>query len=326
MRRRQFLGVLGGAAAWPVAARGQQAMPVIGFLSASAAITSEKRMIPFRNGLAEMGYVEGQNVSFVVYGAEGDYSRLPTLAGDLVRRHVSVIVSPQSIPTAIAARDATKTIPIIFSVTADPVKLGLVASLARPGNNATGVNTFSTELTAKRLGLLRELVPTAARVAVLINPASASNAETTLREVGDAARAIGLQIQPFNAGTSREIEAVFTALVRERPDALFVGNDTFFSSRNVQLVLLTTRHMIPAIFSQREYPDAGGLMSYGTSLADVYRQMGIYAGRVLKGAKPSELPVVQSTKFEFVINLQSAKALGLSVPIALLGRADEIIE
>jgi putative ABC transport system substrate-binding protein len=251
---------------------------------------------------------------------------LPTLAGNLVRRQVSVIVSPQSTVAAIAARDATKVIPIIFSVTTDPVKLGLVASLARPGGNATGMNNFSTELVAKRLSLLHELVPAAKRVAVLVNPASAAITEATLREVEAAARTIGLQIQVLNASTSPEIDAAFATLARERPDALFVGGDTFFSSQNMQIVLLATRHVIPAAYSQREFAEAGGLMSYSTSLAEVYRQLGIYTGRVLKGARPADLPVVQSTKFEFVINLPAAKALGLEVPPMLLARADEVIE
>jgi putative ABC transport system substrate-binding protein len=283
-------------------------------------------MVSFRQGLAEVGYFEGQNVSIVGLGAEGKFERLPALASDFVRRQVSVIVSPQSIAGAIAVRDATKVIPIVFSVTADPVKLGLVMGFARPGGNATGVNSFSTELQAKRVELLRELLPRAQRVGVLVNPASVSNTETTLRELEEATRAVGLDMNVFNASESGEIDAAFEALRKERPDAIVVANDPLFSSRSTQIVLLATRYAIPAIYSQREHAEAGGLMSYGTSLAHVYRQLGVYAGRVLKGAKPAELPVVQSTKFELVINLQSAKSIDLTVPPTLLARADEVID
>jgi ABC-type uncharacterized transport system substrate-binding protein len=326
LRRREFITLVGGAVAWPPAARAQQStLPVIGILVAAPSLVGEKRMIAFRQGLAEMGYLEGQNVSTASLGAEGNFDRLPALAADLVRRQVSVIVCPQSTLAAIAARDATKVIPIVFSVTSDPVKLGLVASIARPGGNATGVNSFTRELAAKRLGLLREFFPDAKVIAVLFNPATPAN-EAALRELQVAAAAIGQQVRVVNASTSGEIGVAFATLARERPDALLVINDPLFSSRNLQIVLLAARLAIPAIYTQREYAEAGGLMSYGTSLAEVYRQMGVYAGRVLKGAKPADLPVVQSTRFELVINLQSAQALGLEVPPMLLARADEVIE
>jgi putative ABC transport system substrate-binding protein len=245
---------------------------------------------------------------------------------DLVRRHVAVIASPISHPTALAAKAATVTIPIVFGVGFDPVKFGLVASLARPGGNATGINFFAAEVVAKRLGLLHDLVPKAVRIAVLVNPANVSSAENTLREIQEAARSLGLQIQVLNASTSREIEEAFVTLVRERADALFIAPDSFFQSRRVQFATLTTRHAIPAAYSVREYVEVGGLMSYGTDLADAFRQVGVYTGQILKGANPADLPVMQSTKFEFVINLQTARALGIEVPNALLLVADEAIE
>jgi putative tryptophan/tyrosine transport system substrate-binding protein len=326
VKRRQFITLLGGVAAWPLAARAQQPrMPVIGVLSAAPAMVGERRMIAFRQGLAETGYVEGQNAAMLVVHAESQLDRLPVLAAELARRQVSVIVAPQSSAAAIAARAATRTIPIVFGVTSDPVKLGLVESLAHPGGNATGVNNFSGELWSKRLGLLRELLPDGKVVAVLFNPATAAN-EIALIDVQAAAVSTGQQLRIIKVSTGGEIDAAFATLARERPDALVVVNDPLFSSRNVQIALLAARHVIPAIYSQREYAEAGGLMSYGTSLADAYRQMGIYTGRILKGAKPADLPVVQSTKFELVVNLQSAKALGLDVPPTLLARADEVIE
>jgi putative ABC transport system substrate-binding protein len=280
----------------------------------------------FRKGLGETGYVEGQNVTVEYHWLEGQYDRLPALMADLVRRRVAVIATPASLPASIAATAATATIPIVFGVADDPVKLGLVASLARPGGNATGINIFSTEVAAKRLGLLHELVPKAVRVAVLVNPANVPAAEAALREVQEAARTIGLQIHVLNASTSREIDAVFATLARERPDALFVAPDSFLTSRNVQITTLAARGGIAAAYSNRDFVVAGGLMSYGTDLADAYRQVGVYTGNILKGAKPTDLPVVQSTRFELLINLKAAKTLGLTIPETLLATADEVIE
>jgi putative ABC transport system substrate-binding protein len=326
MRRREFFGALGAAAAWPLEARAQQsAMPVIGFLYSQSPDPIANRLRGFRQGLKETGYVEGENVAVEYRWAENQIGRMPALAADLVRRHVTIIAA-MATPAALAAKAATATIPIVFSVGEDPVRLGLVASLARPGGNATGINFFIAELTAKRLELLREFVPTATRVGVLVNPATVRTTETTLRDVEVAARAIGLQVNVANASTISEIDAAFATLVRERADALFVGSDSFFSGRRVQLVLLTTRHAIPATYTVRDYVEAGGLMSYGTSLTDAYRQVGVYTGRILKGEKPVDLPVVQSSKFELVINAQAARLLGLTVPPMLLARADEVIE
>jgi putative ABC transport system substrate-binding protein len=323
MKRRAFIKLVGGAAAWPLAARAQQpTMPVIGFLDPrSLHYTLADQQRAFRQGLKDAGYVEGENVVIEYRWAEGQIDRLPALAAELVRRRVAVITTGGGPAAALAAKAATTTIPIVFVVGEDPVKLGLVASLARPGGNLTGINLVIGELTAKRLGLLRELVPGAARVAVLVNPANTANAETTLRDVEPAARAMGLQIQILKASTSREIEAAFATFVGERPDALFVGNDAFLISRRVQLVHLATRHAIPATYTARDFAEVGGLMSYGSNITDAYRQIGVYAGRILKGAKPAELPVVQSTKFELVINLPTARMLGLTVPDKLLAAA-----
>jgi ABC-type uncharacterized transport system substrate-binding protein len=327
MKRRNFITLLGGAAAWPLAARAQQpAVPVIGFLDRRSPGTIDDFLRAFRQGLKETGYVEGENAAIEYRWADGQIDRLPELTAALVRRPVAVIVASGAVASALAAKEATTTIPIVFIVGDDPVRLGLVASLARPGGNLTGVNFFSAELTAKRLELLRELVPGAARVAVLVNPANAANTETTLRDVEPAARAIGLQIHVFNASTSREIDAVFETFVGHRPDALFVGTDSFFFSRRVQLTNLAVRHAVSATYSGRQYPEVGGLMSYGANTSDSYRQVGVYTGRILKGAKPADLPVVQSTKFELVINLQTAKLLGLEIPPPLLALADEVIE
>jgi putative ABC transport system substrate-binding protein len=324
MRRREVITLIGGAAAWPLAARAQQpAMPVIGFLNPTSSDAFAGRLGGFRQGLKDTGYVEGENVAIEYRWADNQTDRLPALAAELVRRRVAVIVG--NTPAAFAAKAATTTIPIVFIVAEDPVRLGLVASLARPGGNLTGVNFFAGELVAKRLELLRELVPRAARVAVLVNPAG-PDAETTLKDVEPAARAIGLQIPVLNASTSREINAAFATFVRERPDALFVGGDPFFSSRRVQLVHLATLHKVPAIFSNRDYVEAGGLMSYGSNVTDAWRQLGTYAGRILKGAKPADLPVVQASKFQLVINVESARMLGLTVPDKLLAAADEVIE
>ena len=328
MRRREFLGVVGGAAAaWPLVARAQQtAMPVIGFLNPTLADSNSDRMRAFRLGLKDTGFVESENVTIIYRWAENQIERLPELAADLVTRRVAVIVTIGGATPALAAKDATTTIPIVFAVAEDPVRLGLVASLARPGANLTGINFFNAETVAKRLELLRELVPAATRVAVLVNPANARTTETTLREVEAAARAIGLRIQFFNVSTSQEIDTTFATFAHERPDALFVGGDPLFTNRRVQLAHLATLHKIPAIYASREHAEAGGMMSYGTNFLDTYRQVGIYAGRILKGAKPVDLPVVQSTKFELVINHQTARMLGLTVPSSLLARADEVIE
>ena len=327
MRRRDFIKLIAGSiAAWPLAARAQQpAMPLVGLVNGRSAQDAARNTAAFRKGLNETGYVEGQNVTVEYQWLEGQYDRLPSLIAQLSRR-VAVIATPGLTAGAQAAKAATTTIPIVFGVAEDPVKLGLVASLARPGGNATGINVFTSEVTAKRLGLLHDLVPKAVRVAVLVNPANAPIAETMLREVPQAARAIGLQIQVLNASTSREIEAAFATLVRDRADALFVAPDAFFVSRRVQFSTLAARHGIPAAYTTREDVEAGGLMSYGTDILDMWRQVGVYTGQILKGAKPAELPVLQSTKFEFVINLQTARALGLEVPPQLLARADEVIE
>ena len=327
IRRREFIFTLGSATAWPLAARAQQTgMPVVGFLHSGSPEPYAHRVAAFRQGLSEAGFIEGQNVAIEQRWAEGQYDRLPALAAELVRRQVAVIVAAGGTPSAAAAKAATATIPIVFAVGDDPVKLALVSSLARPDGNLTGVNFFGSEVTSKRLELLRELIPRIRRLAVLVNPSNAAFSETTMRAVEAAARGMGVQIQVFNAGTSREIDDAFANLVRERSDAVFVGGDAFFTNRRVQLATLAARYMIPSSFSQRDFTEVGGLMSYAADTRDTNRQLGVYAGRILKGAKPVDLPVVQPTKFELVINAQTARMLGLTVPPTLLSTADEVIE
>ena len=325
MNRRAFIALIGGVSAtWPLAARAQQGMPVIGFFHAGSPGPLAPSLAIFRQSLAEAGYVEGRNVAIEYRWAEGHYDQLPAMAAELVRRQPAVIVASPS-PPAVAAKAATATIPIVFNAAVDPVKLGIVASLARPGGNATGVSFFQAELGAKQLGLLRELLPTAARIGLLVNPTN-PNFEDVTKDVMAAAATIGVQIDVVQASDSREIEAAFAMLVRNKADALLIGSDVFFISRRVQLATLTTRHAIPAVQNVRGFAEVGGLMSYGTSQTEAFRQLGVYTGRILKGAKPADLPVVQSTKFEFVINLPTARALGLDVPPTLLARADEVIE
>jgi putative tryptophan/tyrosine transport system substrate-binding protein len=329
MQRREFITLIGGAAAssaWPLAAQAQQpAMPVIGFLHPTSLEGFAESLRGFRQGLKETGFVEGENVAFEFRWADAQLDRLPELAADLVRRRVAVIATA-SPPAAFAAKDASATIPIVFGMAQDPVKLGLVASLARPGGNLTGINFLLTELAAKRLELLREMVPGAKRLAVLVNPTQTMNTEGTLREVQAGAQAMGLQIRVLSVATSGEIDAAFAGLEHERPDALFVGSGTLFTGRRVQLTQWTAHHRIPASYSGREYAEVGGLMSYGSNTADAYRESGVYVGRILKGAKPADLPVVQSSKFELIINMQTARILGLTVPPSLLATADEVIE
>jgi putative ABC transport system substrate-binding protein len=326
VRRREFISLLGGAAAWPLAARAQQpAMPVIGFLDPRSPDAVVERLRALRQGLKGVGYVEGENVAMVYRWAENQINRLPALATDLIQRRVNVILAVAP-PAALAAKAATTTIPIVFVIAQDPVKLGLVASVSRPGGHLTGVNFLNAELDAKRLELLRALVPGAVRVDVLVNPADVTNTESTLRQVEPAGRVMGLQIQVLNASTSHEIDGAFSGFARERPDALFVGQAPFLASRRVQLILQAAHHRVPASYPGREYAEVGGLISYGSDIADAFREAGIYVGRILKGAKPAELPVVQSNKIELVINHQTARVLSLTVPPTLLSIADEVIE
>jgi len=328
MKRREFITLLGGAAAsWPLDARAQQpALPVVAFVNGRSADSSATVAAAFRKGLSDSSYFEGHNVAVEYHFLEGRYDRLAALMANLVSRRVAVIAVPGSIPAALAAKAATATIPIVFGVGDDPVRLGLVASLARPGGNATGVNYFVSEVGAKRLRLLHDLVPKAVRVALIVNPTNTSATESTLRAVQEAAPTLGLQIQILNATTIGEIDAAFATLERDRPDALFVGPDAFLNSRAVQFATLTAREKIPATYDNRDDVAVGGLMSYGTDAAEMSHQLGLYTGNILKGAKPDDLPVVQSTKFEFVINLQTARALGIEVPPGVLAIADEVIE
>jgi putative ABC transport system substrate-binding protein len=325
LKRRDFITLLGGAAVmWPGAASAQLAMPAIGFLDSRLPDAITDRLRGFREGLKDAGYVEGENVAIVYRLAENQDDRLPELAADLVRRRVAVIAALGTPPT-FAAQAATKTIPVVFLVGDDPVRLNLVTSLSRPGGNMTGINVLNSEVTGKRLELLRELVPRLVRIAVLINPADA-NTETQLKGANAAAGAMGLQIQVFNADTSAEIDAAFESMGRERPDAILVASSAFLNGRRVQLAQLATFHRLPAIYALREYAEAGGLMSYGSNIVDGFRQVGLYTGRILKGAKPADLPVVQANKFELVINAQTARMFGLAVPDKLLAVADAVIE
>ena len=327
MRRRDFIkGIVGSTAAWPFATRAQlPAMPVVGFLGVTSAGT-QPYLAAFRQGLSETGYVEGQNVVIEYRWIEDQYNRLPDLAADLIRQHVNVIVTLFTTPAAQAAKAATSTIPIVFSVGDDPVKLGLVSSLSRPSGNVTGINFFSSEVTAKRLGLLHELLPKASRIGVLVNPTNPEITERTIKDVDAAAVPLGVQIEVLKASNGNEIDAAFTTLENHRAGGVLVGADAFFVSRRVQIAILAARHMIPAIYTISDYAEAGGLVSYGTDIADALRQQGVYVGRILKGTKPTDLPVVQSTKFKLMINLRTAKALGLEISPTLLSRADEVIE
>jgi putative tryptophan/tyrosine transport system substrate-binding protein len=327
MLRREFITLLGGAAtSWPLVVRAQQpALPVVGFIRDGSAPSNTSFVGSFRKGLSEIGYVEGQNVTVEYHWLEGRYDHLPALLADLVRRQVAVIATPGTLPS-LAAKAATSTIPLVFGVGADPVKLGLVASLPRPGGNATGVNFFVNDVVAKRLRLLHDLVPQAVRIAVLVNQENATVSESTIQQMQEAAPALGMQIRILNASTTGEIDAAFASLARESPDALFVAGDALFVNQREQLAAFTTRDKIPTAYAIRELVAAGGLMSYGTDLADTIRQMGVYTGSILKGATVAELPVLQSTKFDFVINLKTARALGIEVPSALLLIADEVIE
>ena len=328
MQRRHFIKVVAGSAVvWPFAARAQQrTMPVVGFLHSASPDLYSNHVASFRQGLSEIGYVEGQNVTIEYRWAEGRFDRLPELARDLVRHRVDAIATPGNTAAAVAARAATATIPIAFGVSDDPVKFGLVASLSHPGGNATGMNFLTAELVEKRLALLRELVPRANRVAVLVNPTNTANAETTIKQVEAAARPLGIQIQLVNAALSGEIDAAFAALERDRPDALFVSGDAVYNGLRAQIVTLTIRHRIPTAFASRDYAEVGGLMSYGTDIGDMFRQVGVYTGRILKGEKPADLPVIQPTKLDLVINLTTAKMLDIAVPPMLLARANEVIE
>jgi putative tryptophan/tyrosine transport system substrate-binding protein len=327
MKRREFILAFGGAAAWPLVARTQQpAMPVVGFVNGRSPEVGAAVAPSFRKGLSEVGYVEGQNVAVEYHWLNGEYDRLSSLMAHLVRRRVAVIATPASTPAALAAKAATTTIPIVFGVGEDPVALGLVASFTHPGGNATGINIFAFELNAKRLALMHEILPKATRYAVLINPGNTISAENTLKSIKDAGRALALDVSFFNAASPEEIDVAFAAFARDKPDAVFIAGDSLFAARVGQLVTLAARARIPISCFLREMAQAGLLMSYGVATNDIYRQVGIYTGSILKGARPTDLPVLQSTKFEFVINLQAAKLLGVDVPPTVLAQADEVIE
>jgi putative ABC transport system substrate-binding protein len=325
LKRRDFITLVGGTA-WSLVARAQGSMPLVAVINAGAPETNTRRLAAFRKGLGETGYVEGQNVTVEYSWLGGHYERLSALVADMVRRQVAVIATPANQQASLVAKAATSSIPIVFGVSEDPVTLGLVASLARPGGNATGINFYTTEVVAKRLGLLHELLPKATRIAVLINSANASSAEATLKEATEAARALGMQVQVLNASTDGDIDAVFAAMERTRVDALFVAGDAFFTSRSAQFAALAARYRMPTSYAAREMVEAGVLMSYGTDVTNSFRQVGNYVGRILKGEKPADLPVQQSTKFEFVINMRAARALGLDVPNSMQLLADEVIE
>jgi putative ABC transport system substrate-binding protein len=328
MKRREFITLLGGTvAAWPLAARGQQpAVPVIGFLGGASPDRWVGRLRAFHQGLSETGYVAGRNLAIEYRWAEGQNDRLPSLAAELVGRQVSVIAAPGSVPAALAAKAATTTIPIVFEIASDPVELGLVASLARPGGNITGVTSLNAQVGPKRLELLHELVPTATVVGLLVNPTNPNEAEPTTKNLQAAARSLGLEMHVLHASAEGDFDAAFATLIQLRAGALAIGTDPLFTSRLEQLAALTVRHAVPTVYQFREFTAAGGLMSYGGSLTDTFRAAGVYTGRILKGDKPADLPVQQTTKVQLFLNLKSAKALGLTVPIPLLGRADEVIE
>jgi putative ABC transport system substrate-binding protein len=327
VKRREFISLIGGAAVWPLAARAQQPkVPVVGFLHPGSAEPNASLLAAFRKGLAEAGYTEDRNVTIEFRWAHGENSRLEEMASDLVQRPVAVIVTPIGTATALAAKGATTSIPIVFSAGTDPVKAGIVSSLRRPGGNVTGVNYMAVELSAKRLSLLHELMPSAARIALLVNPANPVPAETIAKDTMAAAEMIGRHIDVYKAETSGEVETAFIALVRNRADALLVGAEPFFVDRRVQIVTLATRYLLPTVHFQREFAEIGGLMSYGASNFGRYREVGIYTGRILKGEKPADMPVVQPTQFELVVNTTTARAIGVTVPPSLLAQANEVIE
>jgi putative tryptophan/tyrosine transport system substrate-binding protein len=327
LKRREFITLLGGAAAWPLAARAQQtAVPVIGALFSESFIASEFRAGAFRQGLGEIGYVEGRNVAIEYRWADGQYAHLPRLVADLIQRRAAVIVCSGAVNGVLAAKAATTTIPIVFTTGVDPVEAGLVSSLNRPGGNATGVTVLAVELVPKKLELLHEVAPKATIIGALVNPTNAKVAETVSKDLEALARTLGLQLHVLRASSEREIDDAFSTLAQLRADALLIGPFAYFNAKSDQIAALTLRYAMPAIFQYREFAAAGGLMSYGTSIADLYRQVGIYTGRILKGEKPADLPVQQATKVELIINLKTARALGLDMPAAVLARADEVIE